>query len=106
MCPLSLFLGYRFTDFYSGFSPDQVRGGKRVKNLLRCAQHSFYVTQSFSSCHAALKIFVMSNMFKFCMHPTTWSIHRLIDDFEEQFEAKYPLFKFCMKHTITKNISH
>ena len=27
-------------------------------------------------------------------------MHRLMDDFEEQIEAKYLLLKFCMKYTI------
>ena len=68
--PSQFVFAYRFIDFYSGFSPGQVCGGKGVKRfcvagsiLIMSPRHFSLVMQI-----AALKIFLMNDMFKFCMH--------------------------------------
>ena len=92
---LSLIFGYRFIDFYSGFSPGQamymkqVCGGKQVKVF--CSGHRIH---SISKRHLSLVIQPSKNsfddIFKFCLHPTNQSSPSigLMVDFKEQIEVK------------------
>ena len=83
MVLISLLFGSRFTHFYSASSHGYKTSLQWLTSQIFCASRSFFIilrhTGILQSCHAVIKIFLMNDMFKFCLHQWGSSIPRLMD---------------------------
>ena len=92
MVLISLLFGSIFIHFYSASSHRYETSLQWLASQIFCASRSFFIilrhTGILWSCHAVIKIFLMNDMFKFCLHQWGSSIPRLMDAYEQSFRNR------------------